>query len=473
MKDKNSQNERVTRGIQILTGDPKKAIVKLSIPMMLAMFVQTLYNLVDGIWVAGLGPEALAAIGLFFPVFMIVIALSAGLGVGVSSAISRRIGAKDKNGANIAAEHGILLALASGVVIAVLGLVVIDEVLGMIGATGKSLELSIVYARILLLGSILLTFNNVANGILRGEGDTKRAMYAMTIGSVINMILDPVFIYIMKLGVAGAAYATVISMAITSSLLLYWLFAKKDTYVSINLKKFKFNLEMTKDILRVGLPSSLAQISMSVAIFVLNSFAVKEGGDFGIAVFTSAWRVINFGTVPLIGMATAVTAVTGAAFGAKDGEKLETAHLYAVKLGLILGFSVMAIILIFAPFIAKIFTYSEGGASIYKELMIALRVLSVFLPGVPLGMLTSSMFQGIGQGGKSLAVTILRTVIMQLIFAWFFTRIIDLGLAGVWWGIVIGNATAANITFQWGRHTVKKIKCEFSKALSSSQEVTC
>lgn len=451
-----------TKGVKLLQGDPKKAIIKLSIPMIFAMLVQTLYNLVDGIWVAGLGPESLAAIGVFFPVFMVIIAISSGLGVGASSVISRKIGEKNKIHADIAASNSIFLSILLGIIFLIFFLIFIKPILNIIGTSEETLNLTLQYGYIILFSIPLLLFNNTANGILRGEGDAKKAMYAIATGSILNIFLDPIFIYVFKLGIKGAAYATLISILVSTILILYWLFFRKNTYLSIHIKNFKFHFHIVKDILSVGIPSSIAQISMSVAIFVLNVFAVKAGGDLGVAVFTSSWRIINFGTVPLIGIATAVTAVSGASYGQKDGNKLEIAHLFAIKFGLMISFFVTTSIMIFAPFIAKIFTYSSEGLLIYDSLVESLRILSLFLPGVPFGMFTSSMFQGIGQGIKSMIVTINRTIIMQVLFSYLYVFVFNLGLKGVWWGIVTGNATSAVITFIWGRATVKKIKKLFT-----------
>ncbi|MCD6551001.1 MATE family efflux transporter [Thermotoga sp.] len=432
--------------------------MKLSIPMMLAMLVQTVYNLADGIWVAGLGPQALAAIGLFFPVFMIIISLAAGIGVGASSIVSQKIGERDKTGADTAASVSMLLSVIIGLMGVAVFLPVISSILGFAGARGETLRLALEYSVVLIYSIPLIMFNNVANGVLRGEGDAKRTMIAIMVGSFLNIALDPVFIYVFGWGIKGAAYATVLSIAVSSFLISYWLLFKKDTYVSFRLR---WDGEILKKILKIGIPASLAQITMSVAIYVLNVFVVKAGGDYGVAVFTSAWRVVNFGTVPLIGMATAVTSVTGAAFGERNGEKLETAHLYAVKLGFFVGLMVTTTILIFAPFIAKAFTYSQEGERLYGELVKALRILSLFLPSVPFGMFTSSMFQGVGQGLKSLIVTIMRTVIMQVLFSWLLVFVLNIGLTGAWWGIVLGNATSALITFTWGRFTVNQLKREF------------
>lgn len=449
-----------TRGTKILRGEPKKAIIKLSIPLMIAMLVQSIYNLIDGIWVAGLGPQALAAIGLFFPVFMVFIAIAAGISVGASSVVAQKIGEKDKNAADTAASVSMFLSLIMGIIITFVFALSIKLILKLVGAKAETLKLSLEYAMILIYSIVLLMFNNVANGILRGEGDTKRAMLAIATGSFLNILLDPVFIYVLKLGIKGAAIATVISIGVSTSLIGYWLFWRRDTYVSL---KLSFDTQILKQILKIGIPASLAQITMSIAVYVLNIFVIEAGGDYGIAVFTSSWRVINFGTVPLIGIAMAVTSVTGAAFGERNIQKLETAHIYAVKIGLLIGTSIMTIILIFSPYIAKIFTYSKGGSGIYNDLVAALRVMSLFLPGVPFGMFTSSMFQGINQGFKSLLATILRTIVMQVVFSWFFVCILNFDLLGVWFGVVLGNAFSAFITFSWGKFVVKKLKEELAK----------
>ncbi|MEJ5229156.1 MAG: MATE family efflux transporter [Pseudothermotoga sp.] len=453
-----SQN---TKGVQLLLGDPKRAIIRLAIPMMTAMFVQTLYNLADGIWVAGLGPEALAAIGMFFPIFMIILSFAAGIGIGVNAVISQKIGMKDKKSADETAKTAIFLVVILSLILTISSLLLIRPALRLMGAKDEVLQLSLDYSNIILYFIIVFMFSNVGNAILRGEGDAKRAMYAISIGSILNIFLDPVFIYTFKLGVKGAAYATIISAAVGCFLIFYWFFIKKSTYLSIALRDMKLNFSALKDILSIGVPASFAQLSMSVAIFILNSFATRAGGQLGVAVFTSAWRVINLGTIPMIGASTAVTSVVGAAYGARDAKKLETAHLFAIRFGFFLGLIIMTIILLFAKQIAFIFTYSEKGQIIFEDLVKALMVLSLFLPGTPFGMFTSAMFQGIGHGGKSLAITIFRTIIMQVFFCWLLVNVFQVGLSGVWWGIVIGNLTNAVVAFTWSRFVIRHLKVQF------------
>lgn len=453
--------EEDTKGVSILRSDPKKAVVKLSLPMMVALIVQALYNLVDSIWVAGLGPEALAGIGLFFPIFMIILAFSGGIGVGASSVISRKIGEKNKQHADSAATYSLILATVFGVVTTIVVFPFLGSILKLTGATGKTFELSMKYSQVILIGITLLMFNNTVNGILRGEGDTKRSMHAITLGAVLNIFLDPLFIYTFGWGIEGAAYATVASIAASTILMANWLFFKKNTYVSISFKHLHEGKKIVGDILRVGIPTSFGQIIMSTSNFILNRFIIAAGGDIGVAIFTSAWRIINFGTIPLMGIANAVTSVTGAAYGEKNPRKLEIAYLFAIRFGLTIGLFMMTAIFLFASKIAFIFTYSENASVLFNDLVNALKILSFFIPTVPFGMFTSAMFQGIGHGVKSLTVSILRTVVLHVFFSWLFVFVLHLGLKGVWWGMLCGNIVAEAVTFAWGMATLKTIKRRF------------
>ncbi len=454
----NKQESNSTRGVKTLLGDPKKAIRKLSGPMIVAMLVQTLYNIVDGIWVAGLGSGSLAAVGLFFPVFMIILSLAGGVSVGGSSAISRKIGAKDKRLADTAAGHTLFMGLSIAVIITVTILPFLRKIFFAMGAETSVVDLVADYGKIILGGTVILVFNNIASGILRGEGDTKRVMYAMGLGSVLNIILDPIFIYTFKLGINGAAWATLVSMFITSMLAFYWLFIKKNTFITFHFNFLKFNGKIIKEILRVGVPASLAQMSMAAAIFILNAFIVKTDGTDGVAVFTSAWRIIMIGLVPLIGISIGVTAVTGAAFGAGKPDKLATGYFYGIKMGFLIEALIVFLIFIFASQLTYLFTYSKDTAHISGSLIKTLRQLVWFLPMVPLGMLTSSMFQGIGKGENSLIITIMRTLVFQVLFSWYLGIYLNYGLPGICWGVVSGNITASLIAVSWGQVIMNKLK---------------
>ncbi|MFV9676133.1 MAG: MATE family efflux transporter [Methanosarcinales archaeon] len=439
-----------TVGVETLLGDPKKAVIKLALPMIAAMSMQTIYNLVDAVWVSGLGADALAAIGFVFPFFFLVIGLSNGLGIGAGSAISRRIGAQDKRGADNVAVHALIMMLLLTVLFTIPFYAFTDELFVLIGA-GNTADMAIAYARIIFAGSIFIFFTNIANAILRGEGDARRAMYAMTLGAGLNIILDPIFIYSFGLGVAGAAWATIVSLAITSIIMLNWLLFKKDTYVSFKFDDFKFDKDIVKDIFRVGLPAAVMQLSMSLTLLIMNLIIVQVDSTDGVAVFSTGWRVVTIAILPLMGVATAVVSVTGAAFGARSFDKVNFVHLYATKLGLIIESVIGVATFILAPQIAAIFTQAEGMTHIASELTFFLRIISLFYPSVSFGMLSSSLFQGTGKGMYALIVTVLRTLILTPLFAALFVFYFNFGLHGVWWGLVVANVIGPAIAFAWAR----------------------
>ena len=445
-----------TRGVQTLLGNPKKAIIKLSIPMMVAMSVHTLYSFVDGLWVAGLGPDALSAVGFFFPFFFMMMAVSAGIGVGGASALSRKIGARDKKGADNVAAHTIMLMLVASAVITVPFFLAAPSLFERLGA-GDITPAVVEYGRILFAGTLIIFFSQVAGAILRGEGDVKRAMKIMMISSGLNILLDPVFIYVLDMGVAGAAWATMVSISISSGFMFYWLFFKRDTFVTISLKKFRFMKDILRDILKVGIPASFQQLTMSIAMFFLNMIAVKVGGTDGVAIFTTGWRVVMFGTLPLIGMATAVVSVTGAAFGGREYGKLNTSYMYAIRIGVLMELGMSALVFILAPYIARLFTLTEQSLRIRADLIEFLRIMCVFFPAIAPGMLSSAMFQGTGKGTYSLTVTVLRTVLLTAPLAWLLAVVLQMQLPGLWWGIVLGNTVGASAAFLWGRLYVNRL----------------
>lgn len=466
MKDKEYKNnisdlspqKGETEGVKTLLGEPKKAIIKLAIPIIVAMSAQTLYNLVDAIWVSGLGADALAAIGFVFPFFFIAIALSTGLGVGVGSAISRKIGARDKEGADNVAVHSIILMLLFTIVFTIPLFVFAEDIFALMGA-GKIAGMATVYGSVIFAGGIFIFFSNIANSILRSEGDVKRAMYAVMLGAGLNIVLDPIFIYTLGMGVVGAAWATITSFGVTSILMMDWLFFKKDTYVSFKFSNFKFNKNIIKDIFGVGLPASVSQLSMALTMVIINVIVVMVGvgNTDGVAVYTTGWRVAMIAILPLLGIATAVVSVSGAAFGAQSFEKLKITHLYAVKIGFMMEAVIAAATFIFAPQIAAIFTQSEGAAHIASDLTFFFRIMCIFYPSLSFGMLSSSVFQGTGKGINALLVTILRTLILTPLFAVVLAFSFNIGLIGVWLGIVAANTIGSAVAFSWARLYIIKL----------------
>ena len=452
--------------------------MKLAVPMIIAMSAHTVYNLVDALWVSGfgidiftsaevsdIGIEALAAVGFAMPFFMMLISISVGVGVGSGSAISRRIGAEDKKGADNVAIHSIIISTLLAIVFSVVLFFSSDRLFVIIGAE-KSASMAISYGKIIFAGSIFIFFTNIAFAILRSEGDARRAMYAMMIGAGINIVLDPIFIFTLGLGVSGAAYATVLALAISSFILVYWLFFRKDTYVSFNFKKFKFNKEILLDIFKVGLPASVQQLSMSftmIAIIIIINIA-SEGENF-VAVYNTGWRVVMIAILPLLGMATAIVSVTGAAYGARAYDKLNIAYMYSARSGFIVEIILAIIIFLLAPFISTIFTSRPEDFFIRDDLTMFLQISCFFYPGAAFGISSSAMFQGTGKGIFALIATLLRTIVLTIVLALISTFVLNAGVEGIWWSIVIANLAGSIISFLWGKYYIKQL--ELKNSISS------
>ncbi len=451
-------NEKINKNVKTLLGDPKKAIIKLAIPIIIGGFVQTLYNFVDGIWVSGLGQDSLAAVGIFMPFMMILSALAMGIGVGGSSAISRAIGAKNRKRAGNIGDHTIIIGTLIGVLIGFSMFPFLHSIFISMGAGPKTAELATQYGKIIIIGSPFMFLSSLGNAILRGEGDTKRAMYVMLISSILNIVLDPIFIYTLNMGVVGAAVATIISIILSALVIMYWLIVKKDTYVQLRLRYFKIKKDIIKEIFKVGLPSSLSQLSMSFTMIILNTIVIMAGGDYGMAVFSGGWRIVMLAIVPLMGFAAAVTSVTGAAYGARNIKNLKTGYYYAIKIGTVVGLITGVIIGVFAPQFTYLFTYSENSSHLAPGIIEFLHYIVFYFPGVASGMLTSSMFRGIGKGTYSLLQTIIRTLILQIVFAYFIGIYLNMGLPGIWIGIVLANWSASIFALLWGKWVIKKIE---------------
>ena len=449
------------KNVELMRGNPEKAVKTLAIPIMISMLLTASYNIIDGIWVAGLGQAAIAGIGFVTPIFMILNGVSVGLGSGATSSISRFVGAKNHEGANKSAAHALLIFLAASIILTAILLLVQEPLLRAYGASGQNLAEGIKYGTPLFAGLIAFMFGNGGSGILRGEGDMKRAMYAMIVSVVLNAILDPIFIYVLGLGSAGASLATIVSALGSASVILYWLLVKKDTYVNVSLREFKFDSKIAKDILKVGIPASMDMFMMSLAVSLYLVFISTIGGEYGIASFTSGQRLYLFAIMPLTAIGSAVAAVSGSAYGAKNGDYLSRAHLYGVKFGIAFGTAVTIILVAFAPQLATLFAYTKETAVLVPEITRFLRIASLCLPLTGAGMTSSFMYQGIGRGTISLMWTIIREVIFTVTATYTLGIILGWGLVGIWAGLALGRTLASILNFAFARFTIRKVREKF------------
>ena len=446
------------KNVELMRGEPEIAVRKLAIPIMISMLLTASYNIVDGIWVAGLGQAAIAGIGFVTPIFMILNGFSVGLGNGATSSISRAVGARNHEGASKSATHSLLIFLVASIILTLIFLLTLKPLLISYGASGQSLAEGMKYGTPLFLGLFAFMFANGGSGILRGEGDMKRAMYAIIVSVILNFILDPLFIYVLNLGSAGASLATITSSIGSATVIMYWILVKKDTYVDVNFKGFKFESEIAKDILKVGIPASLDMLVMSTAMSFYLMFISSVGGEYGIASFTSGQRLYLFGIMPLTAIGSAVAAVTGSSFGARNWDYLSRTHIYGTKFATKLALLIMLILVIFAPQLSMIFAYTPETAPLIPEITNFLRIASFGLLLVGIGMPSSFFYQGIGRGTTSLCWTIIRELILTVSFTYLFGMVFNWGLTGIWTGLAVGRIIASILNFTYARYTIKKLK---------------
>ena len=449
------------KNVELMRGEPERAVKKLAIPIMISMILTALYNIVDGIWVAGLGPTAIAGIGFVTPIFMVLNGASVGLGNGATSSISRFIGAKNKEMATKSATQSLFIFLVASIILTVIFMIIQEPLLRSYGATGQTLNEAVAYGTPLFLGLIALMFGNGCSGILRGEGDMKRAMYVVIVTVILNASLDPIFIYTLGMGSAGASLATVVSSAIAAIVIMYWILIKKDTYIDVTLKNFKFDSKLSKDILKVGIPSALDMLIMAIAMSIYLIVIAMVGGDYGIATFTSGQRLYLFAIMPLTAIGSAVIAVSGTSYGARNGDYLSRTHMYGVKFGLALGTAITLILVIFATPLATIFAYTPETANLVPGIAEYLQLVCPCLILTGIGIPSSFFYQGIGKGFYSLMFTILREIIFVVPLIYVFVFIFGWKLVGVWLGLCIGRGIASIINFAFARYEIKRIRAIF------------
>ena len=446
-----------SKNIEMITGDPKKAIVKLALPMMLSMLLIMLYNIADSIWVAGLGPDALAAVGFITPLFMVLIGLGNGIGAGANSLIARNIGAKNRDQANNAGLHAIVLSIIISLVFTVLIEVFMVPILQFMGA-GNTIQYAMDYSYIIFGFLFIFVFSGVASAIFRSEGDMRRATIAIAVTAVLNIILDPIFIYVLNFGISGAAWATVVSATMSCIVMSYWIWVKKDLFLDLSPKYFKYSSHIMINTLQVAIPSTLETIVFSALAIIINSMLVLAAGTTAVAVYTASMRIVQLAMIPLIGIGTAVLTVAGVAYGAHNYKNLQTAHSYSIKIGFIVSIILGALMFIFSGQIAAVFSYTQASAGLASEIATAISVLSLFVLAIPHGIMSSMMFQGVGKGTYSLLITLLRSLILESVFAYLFCFIFGWGLPGIYGGVVFGCFVGGTIGYIWAKLFIRKFK---------------
>lgn len=441
---------------KLLTESPKKLMLSLSIPGILGMVVVGLYNMMDSIFVGQMvGTVQMAAISVSYPFTLINAGSAAMLGVGSASVLSRAIGKKDESTIKKIMGNLIAAILLISIIYTIIGMIFTRQLLTLAGASGNILNCAEKYLKIIFAGSLFVNFFQSANMVIRGEGQLKKAMLIITSGSVLNILLDPIFIIILKpygLGIEAAAYATVFSQFIQAAITL-WYFKYKSNYVKIG--RICIDTTILPSVLSVGISALLMQVLTLVQQMVIYRVASKYGGETSQILLGAALRVWNFAFVPLWGMSQGFQPVVGTNFGAKKYERVKKLTYIFVFGATMLSLIFYIPVELFPEQILSLFITTPGIASMgvtnFRIMFSTYILQGSFIMAV-------TLFQSLGKANKATLLVLFRQIILFVPLAVILPMVAGLGITGVWLAIALTDAILVIITLSMMFKELHKLK---------------
>ncbi len=417
-----------------------KALLAMGIPTMIGMLVNAFYNLVDAYFVGGLGESQMGAISVVYPLGQVVVGLGLLFGNGAASYISRLLGRGDKENADKVASTALYSSVSVGAVIIIISMVFLHPILKLLGATDSILPYAATYAGIYIVSCIFNVFNVTMNNIVTSEGAAKTTMCALLTGAVLNIALDPLFIYVFDLGVAGAAIATAISQVVSTCVYLTYILRKKSVF-HFRVKNCTYTKETMSEIFKIGIPTLIFQILTSVSISLINN-AAGDYGDSAIAGMGVVTRLISMGSLSVFGFIKGFQPITGYSYGAKKFDRLreaiKTSILWSTVFCVIFG----VILALFPTAIVSQFT--KGDAEMIRIGAASLRANGISIMLFGFYTVYSSLFLALGKGREGFILGACRQgicfipVILLLPIVW--------GLNGIMYAQPIADVLSAVIT---------------------------
>ncbi|AZR72725.1 MATE family efflux transporter [Anoxybacter fermentans] len=421
-----------------------KLLFKYSTPAMIGMIVNALYNMVDTIFIGrGAGTLAIAGLAISFPIQMLIMAVAQTVGIGSASLISRSLGAGDHRKAERVAGTSFSTVGILGILMTIFGLIFLTPLLRLFGATDTILPYSIDYLSVILLGSFFFVFAVSSNNLVRSEGNAKTAMFSMIIGTGLNIILDPVFIFGFNMGIKGAAIATVISQ-ISSFIYLVIYFLSGKSILKIRRKDLIPDLNLLPEIFSIGISSFVRTVAGSIFAIVINNSIAYYGSDLHIAVLGVANRVLAFMLMPLFGIIQGLQPIIGFNYGAKNMMRVKEGLKLAIGAATALSTFGFLILIIFTEPIVRIF---NNDPNLIQEGVPIIRILILLLPVIGFQVVGASLFQAIGKAKPALFLSMSRQILflipLILILPQFFK------LAGIWYAFPLADLLSTVVTLLW------------------------
>lgn len=423
----------------------KKLIITMSFPIMISMLIQALYNIVDSMFVARVSENALAAVSLCYPIQMILVAVACGTGVGVNALLSRYLGEKKREKANQVALHGLFLAICNWIIFALIGIFFSDAFLRLFSSDEEIVRMGVSYMRICTLFSFGVFIQITYERIMQSTGNTIYNMIIQGVGAMINIILDPVFIFgyfgLPALGVAGAAIATVIGQTIAMTLGMI-ITQKKIKEVSLHLRDWKLDIHLIGKMYRIGFPAILMQSIMSFMTVFMNMILIPFS-ELAVSVFSIYYKLQQFVFMAVSGMTNALIPIVAYNFGARK----KTRILDAIRFSLLISIGIMGAGTIVFQILPQQLLYLFDAKENMLEIGVpALRTISTSFIFAGVSMVLCSIFQALGHANKSLVITLLRQMIFLIPLTWFLARSFGLNIS--WWAFPITEIICTLVSLQ-------------------------
>lgn len=431
-------------------------LMKHSIPAIVGMLVNALYNIVDRVFIGrSVGGVAIGGVYLGMPLMLIIMAFAMLVGIGGNTLVSIRLGQKRKDEADQIASNSLMLLTIIGVVFSILGLIFLEPLLHLFGASVSNIGYATDYLRIILLG---VTFNTVGfgmNNFIRGEGNPNIAMFTMLIGAFLNVLLDYVFIIIFKMGVQGAALATIISQFVSAIWVLYYFYSKKSD-LKIQKKYLKIKMQIFKDIVSNGLAPFSMQLATSMVTAFYNTNLQALGGDLA----TSSMGVINSLSMvilmPAFGINQGSQPIMGYNYGAAKYDRVKKTLKYAALGATLITVAGFLMVQVFPEQIIKLFVGEDGSKELLDIAVPGIRILLSMLPFVGIQIVSTSYFQAIGRPKEATILSMSRQVLILIPALLILPKIF--GLTGIWMSGALADLLSSVISILLILNSVKKLK---------------
>ena len=432
-----------------------RLLIRLSGPAITGMLVQSMYNLVDTVFVGkGVGTLALAALAVCFPIQMFLLAVGKTVGIGAASIISRLLGARREEEAGQIAGGSFVLAALLGFLISVSGLIFIVPLLKLFGASSSILPYARDYLSIILLGGTFFAVTVCSNDIARSEGNAKVAMISMFVGAGINIILDPIFIFALGMGIRGAAVATVIGQ-LSAFIWITRYFSTGKSHLRFTWKHLSPGLRQSLKVLQIGSPSFARIVGSSIMAIVVNNTIMHYGYELHLAVLGITNRIMTFALMPIVGLVQGLQPVVGYNYGAGSFGRVKKALKYTVFFATALSGAYWILFELAPRFMLGLFSNDQNlissGAGI-------LRVLVLMMPVVGFQVIGAGTFQALGKAGIAFILSISRQILFLIPFVLLLPRIISPPLTGVWAAFPLADLLATCVTAAFFFREIRNMK---------------